>query len=59
MNETKVFNVKCTFENGDVICTSINGKNAEEVAAYYYGHKFNLGTCGDNLQKCTKVEFIY
>lgn len=59
MDELKVFHVRCTYENGDVTSTPIKGKSAEEVAAYFYGNKFNLGICRDNLQRCTKVEFFY
>ena len=54
-----VFTVKCTFRNGDYFYTDFNAQNAEEVADYYMGRKFNLGTVKDNLQECTKVEFIY
>lgn len=54
-----VYNVKCTFEDGNFFYTSINAKSAEEVANYYMFHYFNLGTVGDCIKKCIKVEFLY
>ena len=57
--EFTVFNVKCTFKNGDYFYTDFNAKTAEDVGKYYIGRKFNLGTVADNMQVCTKVEFIY
>lgn len=53
------FTCICTFSNGDVIRNYFTNKNPEEIANYYTGHKFNLGVDADNMQICTKVEFIY
>jgi len=51
--------IKVTFANGNSLITSINGTDTE-INAYYFGNLFNLGdgAGGDNMQPCTKVEFI-
>jgi hypothetical protein len=50
--------VKVYFANGDHLITGING-TAEEIEFYYVNNVFNIGTGGnDNMQKCTKIEFI-
>ena len=49
--------LKVTFANGDAITTPINGTR-EEIAKYYYGHYFNIGSVTDNVQKAVKVEFL-
>lgn len=50
--------VKVTFANGHTIKTEING-TVEEVRRYYINQMFNIGTGGnDNMQKCTRIDFI-
>lgn len=46
--------ITATFENGATIKTEINA-TPREASAYYYGKVFNLGSDGDNLQKCVSV----
>lgn len=57
--EFTVFNVKCTLKNGDCFYTNFNAKNAEDIGKYYIGRAFNIGASADDMQVCTKVEFIY
>ncbi len=49
--------VKVTFNDGDSMVTRINGSR-EEIAKYYMGNWFNMGTVSDNLKQVTKVEFL-
>lgn len=50
--------VKATFDNGDVIITLFNAEvGREEMARYYLGQRFNIGSVNDSLHKCVKVEF--
>ena len=52
--------VKVTFDNGDVIITDFNAKvSREEMAKYYMGNWFNLGTVRDDMHKAVKVEFDF
>jgi ribosomal protein L21E len=52
--------VKVTFDNGDVIITDFNAKvSREEMAKYYMGNYFNLGTVRDDMHKAVKVEFDF
>ena len=52
MNEYKVI-----FENGDYLYTRMNA-TLQETKAYYLGKLFNLGSVGDNMQKCVSVESV-
>lgn len=54
---TPIHTIKVTFENGDIVTTSISGCK-DRVEAHYLNHLFNLGTDKDNLQKAVKVEFL-
>lgn len=48
----------CTYKNGTIIRTSINGSNAE-INDYFLNRYINIGSFGfDDLQKCIKVEII-
>lgn len=51
--------IKVHFEDGNSICTNINGSN-KEIEDYYIGTTFNFGDvdCKDKLVKATKVEFL-
>jgi hypothetical protein len=49
--------VKCTYANGDTVMTRINC-TLREAEQYFLGRVFNLGSVGDNMQKCTKVEEV-
>lgn len=50
--------VKVTFDNGDHICTEINGTK-ETVSDYYaVGKTFNLGVEDDLMCKVTNLEFL-
>ena len=52
--------VKVTFANGDVIITDFNAAvSREEIASYYMGRCFNIGSVTDNIQKAIKVEFDF
>ena len=52
--------VKVTFDNGVVMVTDYNAQvSREEVAKYYMGKYFNIGTVTDNMQKVVKVEFDF
>jgi len=52
--------VKVTFENGDVIHTSMAKHLTDKQIKEYYaiGKVFNLGTVGDNLQKVKQVQIL-
>lgn len=47
--------VKCTYSNGDVITTSING-TIQDAEAYFLNQFINIGRVTDNVQRCIKVE---
>lgn len=47
--------VECTYSNGNVITTNING-NIETAKNYYVGQWFNIGSTEDDIQECIKVE---
>ena len=51
---------KVIFENPEYnYVTSVNGKlSDEEIIKYFKGKIFNLGTVGDNLQKCIDCKII-
>lgn len=49
--------VKCSYENGDTVTTSIFG-TFKEVERYFVGNEFNLGVVEDNIQRCTGIELI-
>lgn len=52
-------NIKVTYENGDVISSTING-TVEEIENYYkVGAVFNIGSVTDNRQKITGLEFVF
>lgn len=52
--------VKVTFDNGDVIYTDFNAEvSREEIAKYYMGKWFNLGSVKDDMHKAVKVEFDF
>ena len=53
------FDIKCFFENGDVVYSHFQNQDPDEIANYYVGHKFNLGADTDDMQVCTKIEFVY
>ena len=55
--DNKKVDVKVIFENGNSFITGIN-LNFEEATAYYLGKYFNLGSVGDDMQKCIKVELV-
>lgn len=46
--------VKCTYSNGEIITTRING-TVETANQYFLNQWFNLGTVEDNMQKCIEV----
>ena len=46
--------ITARFENGDTIKTEINA-TPREAKDYYYNKVFNLGTEGDNMQRCVSV----
>ena len=47
--------VKCFYENGDTITTSING-TFKEAQEYFLGRIFNIGLNGkDLLSKCIDI----
>ena len=47
--------IKCTYSNGNVITTNING-DIETAKKYYVGQMFNIGNIEDDFQQCIKVE---
>lgn len=51
--------VKCTYSNGDVIVTPING-TLESAKEYFLGQWFNFGDNDwkedDDMQRCIRVE---
>lgn len=49
--------VKAIFEDGDNIVTRMNATEAE-ARAYYVGKIFNMGSVGDNIQKCIGLEVL-
>ena len=50
--------IRVTFENGDIITTDFNAAvGREEMAKYYMGRWFNLGSVSDDRHKAIKVEF--
>lgn len=52
--------VKVTFDNGVVMVTDYNAQvSREEVAKYYMGKWFNLGSIRDDMHKAVKVEFDF
>jgi hypothetical protein len=52
--------VKVTFDNGDVIYSDYNAAmGREEIARYYMGRWFNLGSVKDDMHKAVKVEFDF
>lgn len=52
--------VKITFDDGQVIITDFNPNvSREEIAKYYMGKWFNLGSIKDDMHKCVKVEFDF
>ena len=52
-------NVKVTYENGNVVSSTING-TIEEIENYYkIGSVFNIGSVTDNMQKITGLEFVF
>lgn len=52
-----MISIKCTYSNGEVIKTSVNG-TIEEAQEYFLNQVFNIGHIEDNLQQCVKVEQI-
>lgn len=52
-----MISIECTYSNGDVITTSING-TIETAKKYFVGQWFNLGSFEDNMQQCIKVELV-
>lgn len=50
MNEYKII-----FENGDYLYTRMNA-TLDEAKAYYLGKLFNLGSVGDDMQKCVSLQ---
>lgn len=48
---------KLTYDNGDTTISRANGTR-EEIASYFYGKIFNIGTVNDSLHKVTKIEFL-
>lgn len=59
--EDKLRSVKVTFDNGDVLTTSMAAKLSDDDIKNYYkaGKEFNLGSGGrDNIQKVTGVEIL-
>ena len=52
-------NVKVTYENGNVVSSTING-TIEEIENYYkIGSVFNIGSVTDNMQKITGLKFVF
>lgn len=52
--------VKVTFDNGVVMVTDYNAQvSREEIAKYYMGRCFNLGSVSDDMHKAVKVEFDF
>lgn len=52
--------IKVYFENGDFFVTAFNAQvSREEMAKYYMGKWFNLGTVRDDMHKAVKVEFDF
>ena len=52
--------VKITFDDGQTMVTDYNPEvSREEIAKYYMGHWFNLGSVSDDMHKCVKVEFDF
>ena len=49
--------IKVIFEDGDYLCTTING-GKEDVRSYYIGKFFNCGIVKDKMKKCVEVEFL-
>jgi hypothetical protein len=51
--------VKITFDNGQTMVTDFNSQvSREEIAKYYVGNWFNLGSVSDDMHKCIKIEFL-
>jgi hypothetical protein len=46
--------VTCTYADGDTITTRFSG-SAEDAHRYFVGQTFNIGSVGDNLQRCTSI----
>lgn len=53
--------VKVTFANGDWFITGFNAQvSREEIAKYYMGNYFNVGTYPkEDMQQAVKVEFDF
>lgn len=50
--------VKVTFDNGNTIFSDFNAEvSREEMAKYYMGNWFNIGSVSDDMHKAVKVEF--
>jgi hypothetical protein len=47
---------KVILSNGDSFISEINGDEFTFVN-YYLGKIFNLGSVGDNMQKCVRIVF--
>lgn len=52
--------VRVTFDNGDVIETSMNPKITDDDINEYYkiGKQFNIGRIDDKMAKVKKVEIL-
>lgn len=52
--------VRVTFDNGDVIETSMNPKLTDDDINEYYkiGKQFNIGRIDDKMAKVKKVEIL-
>jgi hypothetical protein len=49
--------IKCTYEDGTVIKTNING-SLDDAKRYFLGQYVNIGHIEDNVQKCVNVELL-
>lgn len=49
--------VKAIFAGGDSVITRVNATESE-ARAYYVGKIFNMGSVGDNMQKCVGLEVL-
>lgn len=54
---TQRHTVKVTFDNAATITTEINGTWVE-VADYYLGKMFNLGSEADDMHRVISIDFL-